>query len=418
MKVLTLLALAAVLPARTPLAPLEAEPASARVAALGGAGLGLGQGEAWELDPAGLALGPAWRLSADQADLALGLQRQSLRAQWGGGPGMGWGLRLSHLGFGVLERRGQGGEDLGRFEPRRLAGGLGFGWKVPGGFSLGSGLALFRQDLGGTAMAGSLAGLAGRWAYARGQHLGLAMQASSAGMERLAIGTGGILPFLPGTGYALQATGEQDGRAWSGQAGLEQSWGPAALRLGWRQGMGAEAGEGLAGLSAGLGLAWRGWSLDYAWQPLGALGWAQRLSLSLQPWSAPGLREQPAPQATPEPLPPDPGPLFPPTPDLDPPQPVEPPPALQLEFRLPDDPVDQAHQAREAGDWAQARARFEEALKLDPRDTRAWLGLGHLHHQRGDLDTAIQCFEQVLRLNPTETRLKEWLEQVKAARRK
>jgi tetratricopeptide (TPR) repeat protein len=409
---LALAFLAAGLQGATARAPLDAEPASARVAALGGAALGLSGGDGWELDPSSLALGPAWRVSADQALLALDLQRQGLQGQWSAGPGAAWGLRLSHLSFGSLERRDASGALQGAFEPRRLSAGLGFGWVAAAGFSLGSSLSFYHQDLGGLGVSAGQVGLAARWAYAHAQHLGAALQATSHGLERLALGGGGRLPA--GLSYSLQGLGEAQGQAWSLQAGLERAFGAADLRGGWRQDL-MQAGDALSGLSVGGGLQWRGWALDYAWQSLGLLGAAHRLSLSLQPWSAPAeapqepaLREDEAPAL----------PMTEPLPEAQPtPAPAPPGPALQLEFRLPDSPLDQAYQAEEDGDVAAARARYEEALKLDPKDTRAWMGLGHLHYRRGDLDTAVQCFEQVLRLNPTEVKLKDWLEALKDRRR-
>ncbi len=64
----------------------------------------------------------------------------------------------------------------------------------------------------------------------------------------------------------------------NGGAGVEYS--PAALPVALRAGMRRVAGE--ISFAAGLGLNWKGLSLDYGFQPAGALGEAgQRLSLSM-----------------------------------------------------------------------------------------------------------------------------------------
>lgn len=66
--------------------------------------------------------------------------------------------------------------------------------------------------------------------------------------------------------------------ALDGGAGIEYA--PAALPVAVRAGMRRDAGE--TAFAAGLGLKWKGISLDYGFQPAGALGEAsQRLSLSV-----------------------------------------------------------------------------------------------------------------------------------------
>lgn len=440
---------------------MEAEPASARVAALGGAALGLSGGEGWELDPSALAGTPAWSLRANEALLPAGLQRQAIEAAMGQGMNGGWGLRLSHTSFGSLDQRDESGALTGSFEPRRLGLGVGYGWAAGYGLSLGSAVSGFQESLGDSDVTGVMLGLSGRWAWSKDQALSLALQSvTGSTLERVALGGSG--PLVGPLGYALEALGEQGASVWSMALGLEGRVGPGALRLGWRQGMG-DGGDGLSGFSAGLGLAWQSWALDYAWLPLGGLGSTQRLSVAWHPWSpslavsapglSPGASSSPgqasgrvvvsgggsarseAPALVPPELPPlpDPSTLLGPegqrpedlgraiaTQGLSgSPQPLpSPTPALQLEFRLPDSEVEQAYVAEQGGELAKAKAAYEEALKADPKDTRAWMGLGQLYYRQGDKGYAIQCFEQVLRLNPTETKLQDWLDKVKAKQQK
>ena len=53
-----------------------------------------------------------------------------------------------------------------------------------------------------------------------------------------------------------------------------------ALRLGWRSGVSGLSGY--AGLAAGLGIGWRGYTLDYGFAPYGDLGDSHRITLGIR----------------------------------------------------------------------------------------------------------------------------------------
>lgn len=429
---IVLLAAAAQLQARTAVAPLEAEPASARVAALGGSVAGLDEGEGWELDPAALADAPVQSLRLNEALLPAELQRQAVEGTLGYGAEGGLGWRLSHSSYGSIAARDESGAVTGSLQPWRGGAGVGWGWAAGWGLSLGSSLGAFYQDLGaGSGDTGILAGLGARWAWMPSQVLSLGLQsATGSPLERVIVGAGGMLPW--GLRYSLQESGEQSGQAWIASAGLEKGLGLCALRLGWRQGLGA-GDNTLSGFSSGLGLTWRGWTLDYAFVPLGGLGMEQRLSLGWHPFAGgqeaatQGKQEASSEEAVAPLLPPEAvsAPLPPPLdangrplPVTGTPQPApQPTPALQLEFKLPDTEVEQAFQAEDEGKFKQAVAKYQEAIKADAADTRAWMGLGKLYWAQGQRDYAIQCYEQVLRLNPEDAELKAWLDKAKAARK-
>jgi hypothetical protein len=399
--------LSVTLSARTALAPLEAEPGSARVAGLGGIDLGLDQGSAWEHDPAALAGQQRLSFEADETVLPLDLQRQGVQMIWPWKEESAWGLRLSHTSYGDLEQRDETGALLGSFAPQRFGAGVGFGWPISRTLSLGSGLALFQQSLGSTSFGGTLAGLSARWNY----HGSQAFSAAYLGSSGDPVGSPGL--GLSGglwRGYYAFAASYNASAGLQMTLGLEQGWGPIALRGAWDLSQNAAAAG--SALSFGAGLHWQTWTLDLAWHGLGELGNTERLSLSWSPplpvpVPTPVMAPPPAAEAVPEP---------PTSVDDASPQPVSAAakPALELEFRLPEEPVDQALAAEDAGDSATAQARYEEALKVDPKDTQAWMGLGRLFYGRGQKAYAIQCFEQVLRLNPAETKLKDWLDKVKA----
>ncbi len=80
---------------------------------------------------------------------------------------------------------------------------------------------------------------------------------------------------------AFEAGGTRSGTAFA-RAGLE--WRPVGA-LSLRGGYKTDAlrrSSGLNGLTMGLGLQWRGYGFDYAWVPLGDLGYTQYFSLTLK----------------------------------------------------------------------------------------------------------------------------------------
>ena len=380
--------------------------------------MGLDGVSAWVQAPAGLASAQNWSVAADEQVLALGLQRQFLEGVLPLGSLGSLGLGAGYTSFGDLEARDASGLLTGSLHARRYAGALAWGWPLPlsalGGLDLGLSVTGYRQELGADAFSGSQIAGAGRWSWAPGSFLSFA-----GGTESLGLGAG--LPLMSSLRIGAQVTLEKGGPV-QPAAGLEWTAGPLALRSGWRGGLG-ESGS-LGGLSAGLGCRWSSYRFDYAWLPMGALGDSHRLSLSY----APPVPARPQPQVETAP-PPIPGAAL--AEAVPPPEVVAPPlpetvapvaasatagPALELEFRLPESASDQAILADEKGDAA-ALALYQEAIKKDPADTRAWMGLGHLYYRRHDEASALQCFEQVVRLNPTETALKEWVEKARARKK-
>ena len=57
---------------------------------------------------------------------------------------------------------------------------------------------------------------------------------------------------------------------------------------------------------------------------------------------------------------------------------------------------------RELKDYTQARANFEQAVKINDNDARSWLGIGLMAQKTGDLDTAIAAYRKALRTAPLD----------------
>lgn len=50
--------------------------------------------------------------------------------------------------------------------------------------------------------------------------------------------------------------------------------------------------------------------------------------------------------------------------------------------------------------WEEARAAYEEMLKLDDRNALAWANLGAVEQQAGKTKQALECFEKSVQINP------------------
>lgn len=281
-----------------------------REAALGGTALVLGRGSAaLGRNPAGLADFDCTELAvAHLADVAgIAAERLCWAAPLGS---QGWGLEFRRLDAGEFNSTSDPWAEAGSASAHALS--AAWGRQVGSGLQLGLGLrgayaaAMERRDWAGGALLGLRSRLPGgklslsvaaeplAWDSARG-----------AGPRAENFGGGFSWRKLRSSGQPAWETGaEVLSSAASGlqiRAGLE-CWPLAdlALRLGarWRE-AGAEAlqpGPGLAlGASAGLGLRLGPARFDYAFLPMGELGWVQSLSLLWDLDTAPAAK-LPAPE--------------------------------------------------------------------------------------------------------------------------
>ncbi len=69
---------------------------------------------------------------------------------------------------------------------------------------------------------------------------------------------------------------------------------------------------------------------------------------------------------------------------------------------------------RDLGDYAAARAKFQQAVDLSPRYVGAWVGLGLAAQRTGDLNAAVQAYSRAVEIQPSDlgyTLLSKALEQ-------
>jgi len=66
------------------------------------------------------------------------------------------------------------------------------------------------------------------------------------------------------------------------------------------------------------------------------------------------------------------------------------------------DPQDAGVQLSSEGRWEEAITKFDEAIRLNPKDSLAYYNRANAHRNLGDYYLAIQDYDQVLDLNPRD----------------
>lgn len=429
----------AVFPAGGRSAGSEGTDPTARSAALGGVCAGMsGDASALWSNPAGLASVPLVQAALHTRLGFVGTLQETLALGFPLGHGAGAGFSLGYLDYGAFEGR----DDQGSLAPGygadqwdlRIGGGL----YAMRGLSLGAAFGLSRWDWAGNSgvLAVPVLGLVlqpfSDW------KVGLAYKAPGWGPEgwrgvsRLDAGVSWEVPLDPSLrlmtvfGGALQSSDLHYLRG-----GMELSFRSRYfLRAGYKAALGGESAEGPG---AGAGLALGGLTLDYAFLPAGDLGNTHRVSLgyvfgngagrgtedasgkpgnsgtrqdpvgALGPGGNPASMEQPPPALGTD------GNGGPTTSGGSDVQGQE-PERLKLEFSIPPDFMVQASEMESQGKSVEAARLYQEALREDARNVRAWWSLGNLYLKAGKKAEALQCMERVLQLEPGNQAMREWLE--------
>ena len=64
-----------------------------------------------------------------------------------------------------------------------------------------------------------------------------------------------------------------------------------------------------------------------------------------------------------------------------------------------------AHFAEQAGKYTEAEAKYHQALKVEPKNVDAILGLARLHNQQGNSQQAIAIYQQAVKLHPKNAKV-------------
>ncbi len=78
------------------------------------------------------------------------------------------------------------------------------------------------------------------------------------------------------------------------------------------------------------------------------------------------------------------------------------PPTVLVSRPAPANPLQSAYEALRAGRYEEAGIAYRDALKSNPAERDALLGLAHLAHRAGSFDEARDLYQQVLRLDPEQ----------------
>jgi hypothetical protein len=118
----------------------------------------------------------------------------------------------------------------------------------------------------------------------------------------------------------------------------------------------------------------------------------------------------PVPTGTPTPVPPTDTPVPPtdtpvpptdtPVPPTDTPAPAAPAPTPTPAASAAEEHFEKGFEYFQQEKWDEAIAEFQEAIRLDPEFSAAYLGLGYSHVRKGEFEQAIAALEKYLQLEP------------------
>ncbi|MBI4424134.1 MAG: PorV/PorQ family protein [Elusimicrobia bacterium] len=240
-------------------------------------------------NPAGLGNLSQAEASVMHLSYLEGMSYESLGLAAPVGKAHGVGGTLQYFRAGSLSATDASGGSAGDFGGYFLSASLGYGRRLLPGLSVGAAGRLITAQIAGV---GASAFAADLGALARpASRLRLSAVVANLGSGLRFLDESDPLPTQLRLGSALIVTRSvlvalEGVRAFrsddSVHAGVE--WRPVeplAVRAGYRSDVTREAGS-LSGVTFGTGLYWGGYSLDYAWVPLGDLGQAQYFSLGVR----------------------------------------------------------------------------------------------------------------------------------------
>jgi hypothetical protein len=270
--------------------PTLAVPVGVRAIGMGGAYTAAGNDVyALNWNPAGLAKlnGYQLGLTDNQWSPELGMRQEVLAYGQGLGPGSGLGASVNYFGLGQLERRDNSGALLGQSNAYLLAATLGYAWSMFSHRNLRVGLALEGAgqslfDSVQSALDGS-----GGLIYDLSPTLALGASVDHLGLGAPGYGTawsasGGVAWQVFGRALTLALDAQMPDKAQTQvKAGAELKLGTLSLRGGYRQTLGAPAGDVQSGLAAGAGFKVGVLVLDYAFVTYGDLSNVHRMGVTL-----------------------------------------------------------------------------------------------------------------------------------------
>lgn len=321
-----------------------------------------------------------------------------------------FGLEVIVLSYGSYDVRDASGAKLGTDSPADVGVTLSWGfenagWMILDGYT-GLGVDVVSEDAAGGAMYSFDLGTL--WLPTRRLNVGWTVQHLGPKREGFALPAilkvGAAYAFLPELRCSLDMGYPViDRQAW-GAVGVEYV--PARLltvRAGYAHRAETAGINGLRGLTAGAGVRFRGFGIDYAYQPFGDLATIHRFSLTYGSRPEFVRKEAPAPERF----------VWPdePTGNIEEPEPKPMPPrgvagGEEDDFRA-------AEILYANADYDGALARALAAVAVDPRHWRAWAVIGNCRHVKGDGEGALEAYDRSLRINPSNEKLQGWVNQLR-----
>ena len=372
---------------------------SARADSMGSVFVGIADdGSALFFNAAGLGGLQRARIVLNHNAYLAGVSQETLLYSFPAGPLGGVGLALQYVNWGNVDGRDSSGAPQGSFSDNDMGLSAGWGWPLSKSLSAGVALHVFQEKAGDSTYTG-ISGDAGLlYQPPDGWRLGLSYTglgtpiAGYAPLEGFNAGASRLFPLVKDVNLLAALSGiYESGNESRLRAGVEaeinKNW---FIRAGYQLPLSDNPyGGGISNLTAGAGIKFQGFSLDYAYVPYGDLGTSNRLSLGYEFPNPPAVPVMAKPQPLPTQAPKSP---------------------LKVKFELPADAAaTTATGSPENPDLTQALA----AVQTHPEDSRVWEDLGKAYLKAGRKDSATQCFEQALRLKPGDKEINDLLEKSK-----
>lgn len=269
--------------------PTDNSGGSARALGIGGAFVGVADDSSALLwNPSGLSGLKKMEMALHHNSWLGGIIQETAVMALPMGPLGNFGASINYVGYGSIEGYDSSGTQVSSYSANRYGLGLGWGKEVLPGLSAGVGLkgAMRNMPTGSSSdVSGDLGVL---WQPMKELRLGMALSnlgSSVAGYSQAAALRGGgsyLMKFSSNHQLLLAASAAFEPSGVNRiQLGVEDTLHSfLALRLGYQFNLADTQIQGLTGLSAGLGVTYNSFGLDYAYLPFGELGTSQRVSLS------------------------------------------------------------------------------------------------------------------------------------------
>lgn len=396
--------------------PFDSAGASARAMALGGAFVGVADdSSALFFNPAGLAAlkGTDFTLH-HQLGLA-GIWQDVLAVGVPLGKGAGLGFTGNFVNYGTFDGRAADGTPIAGPTANQFGGGFGGGLELAKGLYAGVAVEGTLQQLASNSY-GLINGNVGLlYSLPQGWRFGASYEgwgtATGSATASSVVRVGGSKAFTSKDPLALLTALSYTYEPQFGSevlAGMEVSYkSNYFLRVGYQADLQDSGLTGLQGLTAGAGVAFSGFQLDYAFIPFADLGSTNRISLGYRFGAEPPAVQTAAKTVGHQSSP---GTAQ-----------VQPQPAsssqtgqsLTLQFDMPSPQVAQGKALEQQGQWNQALSAYLAAVKDNPQNAEAWWRMGNIYYRLRYKDYAVQCFEKVIQLKPEAQSLGDWLEKYK-----